>query len=735
MRVSNGGRSVLRLALGVLSVVSFGAGSLRAANDGIEADLTNVQQIATIFASPPGCFPSVMPLVTAPTNSFPQWWVHTGNPLWKIDRGIPTWYADFSRLPTNLTVIQSYQWTTNQYGARIYPVRIVQYLQTTQDVQAGEVEALSPVNGNELLDVRTSLFPTDSLYNEVLWEWTALGIFSSPQTFGQLVEQYPDLAPKRLVFDVWLADVRSKPAPPNPPVHQNDDPLPLDDPFDPPCGGLAYNKLQASGTNFVLQWFSFTNATYEIVSTVSLTSPNWLTLASQYPAAAGTNLTNFTDFGGATNATKFYKVARTGITIALCDSNTYSGTVNIPVQIGIPTGQILSALSFVVDGVGSRAMTDPQPPFTSQPFGVFDTTLITNGWHTIQAVAEYPSSQYDGGYAVYTSQTVIVQSLNHITFPDMLFTLNNGLHIQATLDILITNWTVTILSPSNQTLRVYSGITSNGHIDVFWDGKDTNGVQFSGPFVDFVVNDPAKKRPYYEAAMAGFPQNFLVSYQLLFTDGSTSALQFENMISQIALAIGNDGGVNYNLQGDGTGVDSTTKIDDTASSWRSWANSLASNSCANLFYFGHGGADCVGLRTSNTNSGFFVSELNNLLGNSITNGSPHFQQPFHFVFLDGCNTGSGHLCEAFGIERFATTSKDYVTNGLVARAFVGWPDTKDYGFGNLWSAQHGNFITSFFNDWQLNNVGLQNALTRNLPPGRGFSPPQVWGATDLTWVP
>jgi hypothetical protein len=169
------------------------------------------------------------------------------------------------------------------------------------------------------------------------------------------------------------------------------------------CGRLTFNRLQAITNSFKLEWFSVTNATYEIaaITDITVNSSNWVSLASQYAAAPGTNLTSFTDTGSTTNKAKFYKVAQTGISIAMCQSNTLSGVVDIPVEIGIPTNRMLAALAFVVDDEGSRAMTAPSAPFTSQPSGTFDTTLVTNGWHTIQAIAKYPSSSI-GGYDIYT---------------------------------------------------------------------------------------------------------------------------------------------------------------------------------------------------------------------------------------------------------------------------------------------------------------------------------------------
>ena len=193
----------------------------------------------------------------------------------------------------------------------------------------------------------------------------------------------------------------------------------------------------------------------------------------------------------------------------------------------------------------SQAITAPQVPLTSsQAAGTFDTTLVTNGWHTLQAFAEYPSSSI-GGIDIYTSQVVVVRTQNHVTFPDMLFTWGDKLNIRATLDTPVTNWTATIWagdyvdgSTSNHLLRTYSGITSNGQIDFVWDGNDSNGVAFApGVFtnVTFLINDPAGRPVWREGNL--HPPNFLVSYMTLQNEFSAGSPNFIDMISQIAQTI------------------------------------------------------------------------------------------------------------------------------------------------------------------------------------------------------
>ena len=128
----------------------------------------------------------------------------------------------------------------------------------------------------------------------------------------------------------------------------------------------------------------------------------------------------------------------------------------------------------------------PKPPF----LGRWDTVCVSNGWHTLQAFASYPDPSMDssGGYSEYSSVPVRVQTFNEIVFPDFPTTYGTSLPITALLASSNAAGTVTIRSPSKAVLRTFSGTTTNGRIDVFWDSTDSNGVSSSdGDFVDIDV--------------------------------------------------------------------------------------------------------------------------------------------------------------------------------------------------------------------------------------------------------
>jgi hypothetical protein len=158
-----------------------------------------------------------------------------------------------------------------------------------------------------------------------------------------------------------------------------------------------FTRLEVSGDDFVLEWLSETNATYEVAHATDLVVADWVSLATQYAATAGTNVTSFVHSGGATNQTGFYKVAQTGIRILLCDSNTYSGVLDIPIEVGMPNNQELTGIYFLIDGEPTMALVSPQHPFSGTPTATLDTASISNGWHTVQAFAEYPTGQNEAG--------------------------------------------------------------------------------------------------------------------------------------------------------------------------------------------------------------------------------------------------------------------------------------------------------------------------------------------------
>jgi hypothetical protein len=177
------------------------------------------------------------------------------------------------------------------------------------------------------------------------------------------------------------------------------------------------------------------------------------------------------------------------ISIVLDTNRVYSGGVEIPVDVRVTNANVIaSSVNLLMDGQPTMSIVNPgwisdKPPFSAH----WDTTCVTNGWHVLQAFASYPDAS-PCGYGEYVSFPVQVQTLNEIVFPDFPTTFGTSLPITALLACTNATWTVTVRSDSNQVLQTFSGATTNGRIDVFWDGTDSNGVPtFSGDSIDIDV--------------------------------------------------------------------------------------------------------------------------------------------------------------------------------------------------------------------------------------------------------
>jgi hypothetical protein len=706
-----------------------------------EKVMADENQLSAVF----GC--DTICLATDPLN----------NRAWLIDPQFL--WADFASLPKQFA--EAYVQSKEQIqGVTVLKLRLTRF------VLSGETLVEFPSKTNPLALVAPTGYSTnnvDSASRSALWtwrQWISWGVIDANTT--------PTLS-----LDVALADVLDKPAYDamleaedaackeaeamtsladmlmSDSEESGGDGFLLLSQDGTPCNASKFSKLQVQGPNFFLEWFSVTNATYEIASATEMTipTPNWISLASLYPAATGSNLTSFLDVGGATNQAKFYKVTKTGISIPLCDSNTFSGVVEIPVEIGIPTNRELAGVNFLMDGQPTMTIINPDMSSGFKPAGTWNTLYVTNGWHTLQAFASYPDAALHatGNYGSYSSQVVAVQTFNPIVFPDFPTTFGTALPITALLSSSNASWTLSILAPTNNVVRIYSGSTTTGRIDVVWDGKDSNGVSVAGDFVDIQVStvpsggfapteagegeDPSATVRAHKEPVGGLPPGFLLSYEeFAFHNEGNAEDGFLLMYGQVRNSVG---GGPYDQIDYGAVADNST-------AWTNWLGVVKDTFTGNLYHFGHGGPNGVGIEPG-AHRGFTDTEIAVTLSNGFVGGifgyfkSYVAKHPYRFVFLDGCNTGDGDLCVAFGTERKRITAAKYAQRGLPTRAFMGWWSIKQYitvGQGRQFEPDHYNFVVNFFSRWS-GGMTLQNAINQSLPSG--FTAPRVWGDDQLTW--
>ena len=705
-----------------------------------EQMVTNENQLAGVFTCDVLCIPSTPP-------DFPAWLIDPQF-LW----------ADFAALPSEFSAAFA------QSQEQVHGVTVLK-LKLTRWILTGETTVELPSSTSSVTLAAPAGYQASEQH-----DWATRSALTDWQQWIDWGELDATTAPT-LRMNVALADVQDKPAY-DAMLEAEDaacveasaaeslgsmemldsedlggDSLLLLSQDGTPCGASKFNRLQVQATNFFLEWFSITNATYEIASVTDMTIPgsNWTSVASLYPAAAGTNLTSFLDVAGATNKVKFYKVAKTGISILLCDSNTFGGVVEILVEIGLPPGKELAGVNFLMDGQPSMSILDPDIPFGSTSSAHWSTLYVSNGWHTLQAFASYPDSGQSeaGGYSQYSSQIVTVQTVNAIIFPDFPTTFGTALPITALLSSSNASWTVTIFSPSNSLLRTYSGSTSTGRIDVVWDGNDTNGVSFGGDFVDVQVStvpsggfaaeeageDPSAKIRVHKRPVGGYPSGFLVTYENAAVQQRSAEEGFQAMLSQVDDSLV---GGPYDLIG-------PNSIDNNTNSWAAWKTSLSDSSTANLYHFGHGSWKDLGVNPK-AHLGFYVKEIQAYLTNTTEAGFLGFghtlvtKHPYRFVFLDGCNTADGDWCVAFGVDRKKTSAAQFAQKGVEPQAFMGWVTIKVYIEGHgLFDPDHYNFVVNFFNRWIGDNLPLSQAISQSLPAA--FTAPRVWGDDQITGNP
>jgi hypothetical protein len=539
------------------------------------------------------------------------------------------------------------------------------------------------------------------------------------------------------------------------------------------CGSLVFNRLQASGTNFVLEWFSQPNTNYEIAATTNLASNNWTIIADSYPASSS-NLTSFVDVGAASNKAKFYKVAQEGISIDLCNSNVVEGVLNVQFDIGMPTNQPLTAVYMLLDGLSSTAIVNPSTQFVGSVYGQLDTTVVSNGWHTLQAFAD--SGIYDesiNGTIEYSSQIVNLLVTNPITLyvpfayggtaPPFTFP------IQATFVAPTNNWTIQILTTNTPStvLKTFSGTSTNGIAYVEWDGTDSSNNPYAGLGVG-VTASISNVTGLTEQAMApmgsgsgsgssvgpkysfvggltrGNQQTWALAYQGgVFPDCNTSGgAPFCSMFEDDNGLAGppDYGGLaniltSWNSYNTGDYVNTPTwdgcgcvsEIDSFANWVSFWHGFSAGAGPACFFLISHGSPQGLG----SGNNSVTIGDVQTILQNyKDAKGSFHLGTPFYFGQFDGCNTLGWE--QALCIPSMQLTSAYFTQLNLNPMACLTWSSSKIWGIaGTQFNSAHEQMIDSFYYEWLVNNRTLQGAVTTVWGGGLYGTAPVINGATDL----
>jgi hypothetical protein len=201
------------------------------------------------------------------------------------------------------------------------------------------------------------------------------------------------------------------------------------------------------------------------------------------------------------------------------------------------------------------------------------------------------------------------------------------------------------------------------------------------------------------------------------------------------------------VAGNNRGVLNTTvQLVQNSSDVTTLKNNILNPNVTALYFVGHGNTNANAFGATTT--GIFASNLAALCGNNyypslpqsvgVFAGKPGFvtHKPFNFVFLDGCNTGSGDLPEAFGIPKAVKAIEyDSPHSELHKRAFIGWSGEVAFQFDQ----SHINWSLKFWSTW-LDGNGYDTTVSSAIiaayadqPSVNSNVPAKSYGSRQLTW--
>jgi alpha-tubulin suppressor-like RCC1 family protein len=145
--------------------------------------ITNADQLVTVVDQYGLCYPLV-----SPTESPLSW------------QALGVFWADFSQLTNAIGDVRNFEGET-QYGITVWRLRL------TRTVD-GTVFSYPVANTNLLQLAALGDDGFSNHYQHVLWEWTILAAVRNYESYEDLLaDGYTFLDPKRLVLDIWLADI------------------------------------------------------------------------------------------------------------------------------------------------------------------------------------------------------------------------------------------------------------------------------------------------------------------------------------------------------------------------------------------------------------------------------------------------------------------------------------------------------------------------------------------------
>jgi hypothetical protein len=416
----------------------------------------------------------------------------------------------------------------------------------------------------------------------------------------------------------------------------------------------------------------------------------------------------------------FYLVVQDGVScVGLTNGAKLSGLAVIPLEIAVPTNDIITGAVLDIDGVmapGGAASMGANNLWTFY----WDTTEVPNGVHQLSAQVIFSEESVD--VDVTNSMTVTVSNL--ITFPNYfaseVFGQGVGMWINAQCAVSNIDWEVAIYDSHTNYLGSLESQqpVANGNISVTW-GLQTaaNSPPLTDPYfrLDYYVfaaatgknlkggtNTAASKWIIGEAPWT--PLNMLVACAPIDGNALHTAA-----ITQMVL----DGVVNVCANRMPGSIEPPAN-EQNGNAWTWGSNGDADTiiqaiqGCNYLYYFGHGTPYSFGMNSSNhVTYGDVVWALHNFPTNwGLTNLVNTNCHPYKLVWIDGCQSAGGPMCEAFSVPSGQFSTNFFNNAGVRSRAYVGY--TKSISFNpdlaDVYAVTEQNFWNGWFGEHSIHEI-------------------------------
>ena len=446
------------------------------------------------------------------------------------------------------------------------------------------------------------------------------------------------------------------------------------------------------------------------------------------------------DSGGGANNTGFYRVVRYGPSLfGITNGMTLSGTMVVPVELG-GTNTELVGFTLYADGEPA-AVSQIETNSSGQWIATWDTSSITNGTHVLSLRASYVVLDYaTDGPLEGVERTVTID--NGIIFPQPFSVFFGDLvwfYFQTKWAAV--DYQIDVFINTNTYIGSFTNYITNGVESFYWypEGDGFTNDEFR---CEFYVQEHSGAAPNGNGpgGAGGSAQNTNHWYarEVPFTDSGRMVVAFapptgSSTITAKAELMVRNGVLNaapYNFSPPND--PNVLAVQLTAGNKAAILGFLGDYDYRYCYIFAHGDQQSFG-PFMNPDATIKKNEIIVATQNLLYALPPKAAHPFKFVWIDGCETAKGNLCEAFGIPTGQRANFDFhgpTGNNLHSRAFLGAYENYTYNYATM-DTKRANMLQTFWQDWSSQKQLWQcctNAAANVQDPLKFW---RIHGATNL----